>query len=803
MMLKVVREDLGFGKAAHNERPMSHHLPYMRHVSERIVALEDGTLMCVIKLNGLFFQTVDQSELNLRSAVQNTIIKALGSSQYSVWSTVIRREIKSDLSGDFDDNFSNRLNDSYMAKLRQKRMFTNELYLTILKSSMRGALGIADYVSNLLSGKSKHNYEARKEDITELDELIGNLKGQFEKYGARPLGITYRNEEPYSEPCEFLNQILDGGRFRKMRLPRMGISSYVGSSRLHFGKRTMQIQGATPEDSHFGAMISIKEYPPFTAPGMLDNLLQVNHEFILTQSFTLADKPIAQERITRLQRQIQASDEAGSSVESDIDGALDSLVNQEAVFGNHHLTLLCLARSLNDLNKTVSDLGSCLTETNINWIREDLNLEASFWAQMPGNHAYIARKSMLSSANFSGLSSLHNFASGRSDNLHWGSPISLLETTSQTPFYFNFHQRDVGHFTLTGPTGSGKTVVLNFLLSQARRVHPTPRAAFFDKDRGAEIFIRAIGGSYETLNPGEKTGFNPLHLENNTKNREFLFRLVKVMLSHGVEIFTQEDKDAIESALNTLMGYPLEQRNLSNLQELLSGRTRANANDLPSRLRPWIDGEKAWVFNSNRDVLDFSSTTVFGFDMTNILDIPEVRTPVLMYLFHRFDEMLNGDPVMFFMDEGWKLLQDEEFSSFIVDKMKTIRKLNGLVGFGTQSAADITKAKASHTIIEQSALNIHFPNPRADEESYIKRFGLSIKEFQYIKNTAPESRTFLIKQGNDSVISRLDLSGMPDLIKVLSANKTTLDECDALRDKHGNDPKHWLPIFCNWENDDA
>lgn len=61
----------------------------------------------------------------------------------------------------------------------------------------------------------------------------------------------------------------------------------------------------------------------------------------------------------------------------------------------------------------------------------------------------------------------------------------------------------------------------------------------------------------------------------------------------------------------------------------------------------------------------------------------------------------------------------------------------------------------------------------------------------------------MIKQGNDSVIARLDLSAMPDLIKVLSANKASLDECAALREKYGDDPKHWLPIFCGWENDDA
>ena len=124
---------------------------------------------------------------------------------------------------------------------------------------------------------------------------------------------------------------------------------------------------------------------------MLDGLLQMNHEFILTQSFTLADKPIAQERISRLQRQIRASDEAGSTVETDIDFALNSLLNQEAVFGYHHFSLLCLSRDLAGLDKAVAELGSCLTDMNINWLREDLNLEASFWAQLPGNHAYIAR----------------------------------------------------------------------------------------------------------------------------------------------------------------------------------------------------------------------------------------------------------------------------------------------------------------------------------------------------------------------------------------------------------------------------
>ena len=805
-MLKVVREELGFGKVAHNERPMASHIPYLRHMSDTVIGLENGALLSVIKLDGLFFQTEDQAELNMRSNVQSTIIRALGSSRFSVWSTVIRRQVDSEIGGAFDDAFCEQLNNRYMSQLRHKRMFANEIYFSIVRTHMRGALGLSDIVSRAFtrSGGAEVRDQQTRETVTELEELVSNMARELQKYGARELGITYCDGEPYSEPCEFINTIINCGVPRKMRLPRMGIRNYVGTSRLHFGKRAMQTQAATDEDNRYGAMLSIKEYPPYTGPGMLDGLLQVNHEFILTQSFTITDKPIAQERITRLQRQIAASDESGSAVESDIDFALNSLMNQEAVFGIHHFSLLCLSRDLEGLSKAVSELGSCLTDMNINWLREDVNLEASFWAQLPGNHSYRARKAMLSSANFSGLSSMHNFATGQSDNLHWGLPITILETTSQTPYWFNFHRRDIGHFLVTGPTGSGKTVALTFLLAQAMRISPTPKAVFFDKDRGAEIFVRAMGGAYEVLSPGTPTGFNPLQLENTGPNRDFLLRLLKSMLrSSDQRDFSQEDADTLERAIARIMEEPAAQRNLPNLSGLLVGRSRADANDLASRLRPWIDGEKAWLFNAQHDVLSFSGRSVFGFDMTSILGNEDIRTPALMYLYHRLDELLNGEPVMFFMDEGWQLLMDETFSHFIIDKMKTIRKLNGIVGFGTQSAADIAKAKASHTLIEQSATNIHFPNPRADEESYIKRFGLTVKEFNFIKNTPPEKRTFLVKHGNDSVIARLDLSKMPDLVKVLSGRKETVEECAALRERYGDEPENWLAEFCGWERNDA
>jgi type IV secretion system protein VirB4 len=60
--------------------------------------------------------------------------------------------------------------------------------------------------------------------------------------------------------------------------------------------------------------------------------------------------------------------------------------------------------------------------------------------------------------------------------------------------------------------------------------------------------------------------------------------------------------------------------------------------------------------------------------------------------------------------------------------------------------------------------------------------------------TLPDSaRCFLIKHGNDSVVARLNLSGMPDLLTVLSGREASVRRLDEIRAEVGDDPAAWLP----------
>ncbi len=85
------------------------------------------------------------------------------------------------------------------------------------------------------------------------------------------------------------------------------------------------------------------------------------------------------------------------------------------------------------------------------------------------------------------------------------------------------------------------------------------------------------------------------------------------------------------------------------------------------------------------------------------------------------------------------------------------------------------------------------PNPKAQEADYCGGFGLTAHEFDLIRTLPDSTHCFLIKHGTDSVVARLNLSGMPDLLKVLSGRESTVRKLDELRLQFGDTPANWLP----------
>ena len=181
--------------------------------------------------------------------------------------------------------------------------------------------------------------------------------------------------------------------------------------------------------------------------------------------------------------------------------------------------------------------------------------------------------------------------------------------------------------------------------------------------------------------------------------------------------------------------------------------------------------------------------------MTVLLDDPVLRTPAMMYLFHRVEERLDGSPAIIVVDEGWKALDDDVFVRRIKDWEKTIRKRNGIVGFATQSAQDALESRIASAIVEQAATQIFMINPKARAEDYVGGFGLTPHEFDLVRSLPDSSHCFLIKSGGESVVARLDLSGEQDLLTILSGRERTVRLLDQIRAEVGDDPADWMTIL--------
>jgi type IV secretion system protein VirB4 len=534
-------------------------------------------------------------------------------------------------------------------------------------------------------------------------------------------------------------------------------------------------------------MISVKDYSPETTAGMLDGLLALPFEFVMTQSFAFEGRQKAVDKLDTTRRKYATSDDS-QLLQSQLVDAKDQVQAGLVAFGRHHLTLQVKSRTVEELDENVSRAMTAFTNAGIITVREDMNLEAAYWAQLPGNFSYIARSAGISSINFSALASLHDYPYGKESGNHWGDCVTTFETAAGTPFHFNFHVGDLGNFTVIGPSGSGKTVLLGFLLSQAQKFRP--KSIFFDKDRGAEILIRAIGGTYGLIDPGVPTGFNPLQLPKSDENKAFLLDWIKSLL--GRPTSATEDKILVK-AIAENFEQEAEAKNLHVFSELVLGQSRDES--LAADLQKWHgDGEYAWLFDNEVDTLSLDAR-VIAFDLTSILDAPIIRTPTLLYMFHRVRMALDGSKSLIFIDEGWKALDDEVFANKIKDWLKTIRKMNGVIGFGSQSASDAANSSIADSLIEQCPTQIFMPNGKPKSEDYRGAFALTESEFRVVKESGVGSRQFLVKQGQASAVAKLNLAGMDDEIAVLSGRTETVNLLSDIISEVGPDPEVWLPIF--------
>lgn len=783
-------------------------------IAPSVVIGRDGELVTTWKIQGMAFETSEDITLDGAINSLNILYRSLASNKTALAVQIhrLRRPMTDELSACEEAGFAHNLSKAYNKKIGHESLMSTELYFTLIEK--RKSLKKRKRTAAMI----KQELLARLEVFNKISE---NVERSLSSFSPKRLGEYKKNDKEYSSQLSFYNFLVTG-LWQEVVIPKCPLYEALMPEAIFTGSDFLEIQSANGHK--FVQSLEFKDYAQSSYSGILDGLLypDVNavkkpYIFIETQTFCFLSRYDGQHFLELQQKQLLSSEDAGVSQIQAMSAAIDGVVNGDFSIGEYSYTLTLFADSYAEVKINTADAAKKLQDEGFLTFLSTLALPAAFFSQLPCNLALRPRLAKITSVNFAQLAPLHNFISGKRDGNPWGEALALLQTPSNQPYYFNFHTSPIGedsfdkktlaHTTIIGTSGSGKTVLMNFLLSMAQKYRTSTQkmtTVYFDKDRGAEIAIRALHGGYLTVENGKPTGFNPFQLESNKANIQYLISFVKLLLSMDGMPITAAEEQQIQHAVEGVMSMPKELRRLGLVpQNLTDGLTREERqNSLSVRLKKWCEGgDLGWVFDNETDLLDFDSYPNYGIDGTAFLDNKAVRTPIAFYLLKRMDQVIDGRRFIFVMDEFWKWLLDEAFRGFAFDKLKTMRKQNGFGVFATQSPSDVLNSEIAKAVIEQSATQIFLPNPKADKKEYIEGFKVSEAEFMWIQGLKEDSRMMLIKQGSRSAICKLDLGWAKEPLRVLSGSTDNINLIEQLRALVGENPDKWLSIFQKIKND--
>lgn len=789
---------------------ISEFIPLSTHVSPSVIKTTGGDYLLVWHLGGLPFVGRDEWEIEHRHNTFNRMLQTLRAPDFAnlaFWVHDVRRKRRINNRSKFDQTFNQGMSDAYFESLSSQKIMQNELYLTMIYRPVVTGKRLVEKSTNVTQLQSEQD-----EAIAKIQELAGNLEAVLKDYSPYRLGMyEASNGVVFSEALEFFGYLLN--RIDEpVPVLSAPVNSYLPVSRHMFSDKTGDFIINTPNGvNHFGAILNIKEYTDGTYPGILNGLKYLDFDYVVTHSFSPIGRQDALKVLDRTKGMMISSGDKAVSQIIELDQAMDQLASGNFVLGEYHFTLALYAESQEKLSQNIATARAELSNAGFVSTKEDLAVVSSFYSQIPGNWKNRTRLANVSSLNFLGLSPLHNFASGKKENNPWGDCVTTLQTTNGQPYYFNFHathpaenslgEKAIANTMVIGKSGTGKTALINFLLSQVQKLDPAPTIFFFDKDRGAEIFVRACGGNYLALENGRPTGFNPFQCERNESNVQFLADLMKVLA--GKASYTSREEEDIFRAVENMLDTPMHLRNMTNFQKSLPNM---GDDGLFARMRKWTAGNShGWVFDNPVDTIDLQKANIIGFDYTDIIDNPEVRVPVINYLLHRLEALIDGRRLIYVMDEFWKILDGKGgLKEFAKNKQKTIRKQNGLGIFATQSPEDALASDIAAALIEQTATMILLPNPNASRDDYINGLKLTEAEYQVVVSLDERSRCFLVKQGHASSVCQLNLRGMDDALAVISASTDNIEIMHQVLEQQAiamglpsNDllPEQWLTEF--------
>jgi type IV secretion/conjugal transfer VirB4 family ATPase len=567
---------------------------------------------------------------------------------------------------------------------------------------------------------------------------------------------------------------------------------------------------------HHLAVVALMGLPHATAPAMLESLQHLPFEYRWSNRFLALDPATAASHITGYRRRwfqkrrsltdvlrgamsssTSEPDSAGGfsnqdaiTMAEDADAAL-ALANSGSVrFGYYTSNILLTHTDRSILLERARQVLRTVRNLGIPADLERVNAVEAFRGSLPGHGFPNVRRPLIHTRNLAHLLPTTSVWAGEPVNpsplFPPKSPALLWAATAgTTPYRLNLHAgSDVGHTLVLGPTGAGKSTLVALLQASFFR-YPNARVFVFDKGGSSFPLCAAAGGQHYDIG-ASSLGFYPLQSLGTPAERAWAADWLEQLFTlQGISI-NPSHRAHIQRALELIAHSP--ERTLTVLATKLQDQA------LRTALRPYtVAGLYGSFFDAAADPLHASRYSVF--EMASILEYQDKAvTPLLLYLFHRIEQRLDGTPTLIILEEAWTFLANTLFAERIQTWLRELRKKNAAVVFVTQSLSDLHNSPLRDVLYGSCPTRILLANPSATSESaapYYRAIGLNERELSILASAVPKRNYYVVSPQGRRLI---DLTLGPATLSFVGASsREDLRAIEALRLEYPDTwPIAWL-----------
>lgn len=757
-------------KEFQNEKnKLSTYVPWIAMIDESIILNRNGTFQKTLKFRGHDLDHSTKLELQNSDSRLNNVLRRLEGN----WTMHIEaRRVKSrEYKTTEIMNYATKFIDDERKSIFEKGIYyESEYYLTLT------------YLIPKDTEKTIKRFFIEEETEEKLDKSLEIFKKELEEILVlfQELFLDVKELTP-EETYTYLHSCISTKEMEYVQIPEVPlyIANYLCDCEM--------VGGLQPElGEKYFSCISIQGFPNFTETGFFDGLNRLGIEYRWVTRFMFLDKI---EALSKLEKKWKATfngrislfkrfmmqltgEQEPTKVDEDALGKAEEIETQLNLTrgdivsqGFYSCTLIVYDSNEENLRDKVLLLEKSINRLGFTTIHETINAVEAFLGSIPGNIYNNVRIPIVNSITLTHLLPTSCVWGGDSMNYHLNQPsLMYTKTSGSTPFRFNIHVGDVGHTSVVGPTGHGKSVFLGLLAAQFFK-YPNAQVFFFDKDASSRVLTYAMDGTFYDLGEDNLT-FQPLQKIGVMKEEieKILKENPKLSLEEATEIERKRASMELEWANEWLLEIfiqenieltPIQKGKLWDALELLSTskpklRTLSNLNTslndriLKETLEKFtIRGSLGRYFDSSEENISFSSWQVF--EMGKIMHNKSAITPLLSYLFHKIEEQLTGKPTILVLDECWMFFDNEQFSNKIREWLKVLRKKNTSVIFATQELGDIMNSKLFTTILDACQTKIFLPNANAFADNYIpiyEKFGLNQREIEILSKGTPKKEYY-------------------------------------------------------------